>query len=579
MLFSCLIDADFLDTEQFMDPKQNKIRNQKQNNFSELRDKLEQYISTLKQDSDINVARSKFLKQCQNHGKNADNGFYSLFLPTGGGKTLSSMMWALENAINKKKDRIIYVIPYTSIISQTAKIFKAIFGNENVLEHHSDLDIEDEEKFNRNKLLSENWNIPIIVTTNVQFFESLYSHKVGRCRKLHNICNAVVIFDEAQMFPASLLTPMLRATKCLNQSFGTQILFCTATLPIFDKELNIKTKKGRGFYQIPKIEPVVAYEENLFSPFDKVEYHICNNELTFIELSKELLEHDSFLCIVNTRKDAASLFQNLTELYKDNDLIHLSRQMCSDHISEKLDEIKSRLKEGKPTKVVATQLVEAGVDLDFPIVYRAFIGLDSIIQAGGRCNREGRLPKGHLYTFKLRDGSKLSGEFNFSQYATEDLLAQLKEEKWKVYDPQTVERYYLKFYSRIPDFDEQEIEKCLWTSDRCEDFRFDFEEASKKFRYIDDNKYKVIVPYKDFGLEIIRKIESGKKLTKRDFRKMKRLEVGISKMHLEELMGRGSVVLKKWGNAEIYLMTDKDSYNNNIGIQMENHWLQEEIVI
>ena len=242
LLFSCLVDADFLDTEAFMDEERKERRQEatcRYTSLEVLRDRLTKHMEGFSREGAINEARRAFLNQCRAHGRTCPKGYYSLFLPTGGGKTLSSMAWALETALKHDAQRIIYVIPYTSIITQTAGIFREIFGEEHVLEHHSDISFaggeasQEAERYERTRLLAENWDAPIIVTTNVQFFESLFSHKVSRNRKVHSIANSVVVFDEVQMFPTEFLSPMLRLLDDLKHLYGTQLLFCSATLPPF----------------------------------------------------------------------------------------------------------------------------------------------------------------------------------------------------------------------------------------------------------------------------------------------------------------------------------------------------------
>ena len=400
LLFSCLVDADFLDTEAFMDEERKEHRHEATRGYAALqvlRDRLTKHMERFSTEGKINEARRHFLDRCREHGRTCQKGYYSLFLPTGGGKTLSSMAWALETALKHEAKRIIYVIPYTSIITQTAGIFREIFGEENVLEHHSDISFSGDkasqgaERYERTRLLAENWDAPIIVTTNVQFFESLFSHKVSRSRKVHSIANSVVVFDEVQMFPTEFLHPMLRLLEDLRCIYHTQLLFCSATLPPFDKDHSSSFKKVNDFHQLSEaIQPIVPEDPELFKVFDQVIYHLEEKQYTTEELAEELSQHDSALCIVNSRRDASQLYHALLEAGKGaQDVIHLSRNMCSAHLKERIAEVRQRLKADIPTIVISTQLIEAGVDIDLPIVYRAMSGLDSIVQAGGRCIEKG----------------------------------------------------------------------------------------------------------------------------------------------------------------------------------------------
>lgn len=582
MLFSCLVDADFIDTEHFMSPGYEELRTHKYPSFETLRDCLRDYTNRFQQDTPINKVRSQFLQTCKSEGQKAENGVYSLFLPTGGGKTLSSMAWALENVVAHRKSRIIYVIPYTSIISQTAQTFREIFGASCVLEHHSDVDFmdENEEEQLRQKLATENWDAPIIVTTNVQFFESLYSNRVGRCRKLHNICNSVVVFDEVQTFPPSLENPIVSALESLTYSFGVTALLCTATLPIFDQEVGSDVVKDQRFFSFDEpVEPVVPYDKKLFSVFDKVDFHLDPLKTDTVGLAKELLKHDSFLCVVNSRKDALDLYETLLqESGSDDGLIHLSKRMCSLHIKERIAEIRRRLLAGSPTKVVSTQLIEAGVDLDFPVVYRALSGLDSIIQAAGRCNREGRLAqKGLLQVFDL-EGSKIKGELGFAQNATKEVVRRLNGS----FDPnnlETIKAYFASFYRRIHDFDQERVSEALQGDNRAERLKYDFETAANRFRYIKDNSVTVVVPYGEDGRRLCDKLQRGSYLNKEDYRLMAKLSVGLYDREVTGLKQCGLASDVVVGSDQIIVLCDPKSYDGRMGIKLTNPYTVEECCI
>lgn len=580
MLFSCLVDADFLDTERFMNKEKWQQRKQSYSSFRELQQQLETFLSSFPKDTPIKCARSAFQSQCKAHAKQASEGAYSLYLPTGGGKTLSSMAWAMEYAIQNNRDRIIYVIPYTSIITQTASTFKKVFGKENVLEHHSDIQIEEGEDLNKTKLLAENWDAPIVVTTNVQFFESLFSNRVSRCRKLHNICNSVVVFDEVQMFPIALHTPMLRMIEGLIRSFKVQVLFCSATIPLFDEELGNPNRNKQNYFALPrKIAPILDEEQNraLFNLFEKVDYHLQPIKENFTEMASRLRQHRSFLCIVNTRNDAILLYNAVRNNYTGDDLFLLSRRMCSLHIQQKLKVIEQRLREKKPVKLVATQLVEAGVDLDFPIVYRAAAGLDSIVQAGGRCNREGILKeKGKVFLFELTDGSKRGGS-DLAYGVAQDLLAT----KTKQSDPQKIEQelidqYYRSLFYQSDKFDKEEIAPLLWEEERIEELRFDFEIAAERFRYIKEkNQIPLLVPYGDLGKNLIEKVTKKKPLTQEEFRLIGQLKVGLYSNDLKDL----PIQTVEYGKLCLLVLTDPTRYSDEIGVEIQNQRVSEPLTI
>ena len=589
LLFSCLVDADFLDTEAFMDQERKGRRHEATCGYAPLetlRDRLTKHMEGFSTEGKINEARRAFLNQCREHGRTCPKGYYSLFLPTGGGKTLSSMAWALETALNHKAQRIIYVIPYTSIITQTAGIFREIFGEENVLEHHSDISFsrdeaaQEAERYERTRLLAENWDAPIIVTTNVQFFESLFSHKVSRSRKVHSIANSVVVFDEVQMFPTEFLHPMLRLLEDLRRIYGTQLLFCSATLPPFDKDHTSSFKKVNDFHQLSDaIQPIVPEDPELFKVFDRVIYHLEEKEYTTKELAEELSQHDSALCIVNSRRDSSQLYHALLEEGKGaQDVIHLSRNMCSAHLKERIAEVRQRLKADIPTIVISTQLIEAGVDIDLPIVYRAMSGLDSIVQAGGRCNREGKRPAaGEVHVFSLSDGGKALGAIAQGQNATRFLLDNLEKQTYTSIPLELIEAYYNRYYASIGSFDAKRIAECLYDEEEAKCWRFDFERASKDFQLIDNVDHDLFVPFGK-GKELIESLQKhALYLNHRTMRELQQYHVSISKWRYEELEKAHllSEVVVDRDTRQTILVLEPQGYDEALGISSTNPLLDE----
>nr|WP_311466573.1 CRISPR-associated helicase Cas3' [uncultured Porphyromonas sp.] len=589
LLFSCLVDADFLDTEAFMDEERKGRRQEATNGYAPLevlRDRLTKHMEGFSTEGKINETRRAFLNQCRAHGRTCPKGYYSLFLPTGGGKTLSSMAWALETALNHKAQRIIYVIPYTSIITQTAGIFREIFGEANVLEHHSDISFsggettQEAERYERTRLLAENWDAPIIVTTNVQFFESLFSHKVSRSRKVHSIANSVVVFDEVQMFPTEFLHPMLRLLEDLKGIYGTQLLFCSATLPPFDRDHSSTFKKVNDFHQLSEdIQPIVPEDPELFKIFDRVVYHLEEKEYTTKELAEELAQHDSALCIVNSRRDASQLYLALLEEGKEaQDIIHLSRNMCSAHLKERIAEVRQRLKAGIPTLVISTQLIEAGVDIDLPIVYRAMSGLDSIVQAGGRCNREGKRPApGEVYVFSLSDGGKAFGTIAQGQNATRFLLDNDKEHTRPSMPLELIEAYYNRYYASIESFDTKNIAESLYDEDEAKRWRFDFQQASEDFQLIDNVDRDLFVPY-GRGKELLEGLQKhALYLNHRTLRELQQYHVAISKWRYEELEKArllSEVVVDRETGKSILVLAPQ-GYDEALGVCTTNPLLDE----
>lgn len=589
LLFSCLVDADFLDTEAFMDEERKERRQEATNGYASLkvlRDRLTKHMEGFSTEGKINQARRLFLNQCRAHGRTCPKGYYSLFLPTGGGKTLSSMAWALETALKHEAKRIIYVIPYTSIITQTAGIFREIFGEENVLEHHSDITFsggeasQEAERYERTRLLAENWDAPIIVTTNVQFFESLFSHKVSRSRKVHSIANSVVVFDEVQMFPTEFLHPMLRLLEDLRRIYGTQLLFCSATLPPFDKDHTSSFKKVNDFHQLSDaIQPIVPEDPELFKVFDRVIYHLEEKEYTTKELAEELSQHDSALCIVNSRRDASQLYHALLEEGKGaQDVIHLSRNMCSAHLKERIAEVRQRLKAKIPTIVISTQLIEAGVDIDLPIVYRAMSGLDSIVQAGGRCNREGKRPApGEVYVFFLSDGGKALGAIARGQNATRFLLDNDKEHTRSSMPLELIEAYYDRYYASIESFDTKDIVESLYDEEEAKRWQFDFEKASIKFKLIEEVNCDLFVPY-GRGKELLEGLEKHTLyLNHRTLRELQQYHVSVHNKKYEELEEArllSEVVVERETGKSILVLAPQ-GYDEALGVCTTNPLLDE----
>lgn len=396
MLFSALVDADFLDTERYMDPERFAQRNQWPT-LQELAPLFETHMRGLAarvQPTPVNTLRADILAQCRAKATLAP-GLFSLTVPTGGGKTLSGMAFALEHARTHGKRRVIHVIPYTSIIEQTADIFRTIFGD-TIIEHHSNAESEPSRENGASRLACENWDAPIVVTTNVQFFESLFAARTSRCRKLHNLVDSVVILDEAQLLPPEFLQPILDVLNLLTRHYGVSVVLSTATQPALSTREYFDARQNlRG---LDNVREIIDDPDALYAALERVEVRLpadWHTPTDWPTLAAELAGHDSVLAIVNTRKDARALWEQMPQ-----GTLHLSALMCGAHRSQVISDIKTRLKNSVPTRVVSTQLVEAGVDVDFPVVYRAVAGLDSIAQAAGRCNREGRLAeKGEVVVF------------------------------------------------------------------------------------------------------------------------------------------------------------------------------------
>ena len=508
MLYSCLVDADFLDTEAFMNPEEHRKRAAFVK-VTELKNALDRHMAKMAADwpkTAVNEIRQEILAACR-IAATEPCGLFSLTVPTGGGKTLSGMTFALDHAVKHGKSRIIYVIPYTSIIEQTAKTLADIFGPENVIEHHSNLDPDKETQ--RSRLAAENWDAPIIVTTNVQFFESLYAAKSSRCRKLHNIVNSVAILDEAQLLPPELLTPCVDALNLLTRQYGVTLLLATATQPA-----------------LPNLDPpqeIVHDPAALYEKMRRTQIHFPNDFQTstdWISLANQLQEHEQVLCIVNTRRDCYDLFKLMPE-----GTIHLSALMCGAHRSEVIAAIKQRLKDNKPIRVISTQLVEAGVDIDFPVVYRALAGLDSIAQAAGRCNREGKLfmkgQIGQVHVFvppkRAPRGLLLKGE-----NTTRELCSFTD---FDIQQPDAFTRYFSLFYSKVNDTGSRFHDWLV--KDVNPEVAIHFRTAAQDFHLIDDQAQRpVFVRFRNNDSLLSQLRAVGPKRT--IMRKLQRFTVNLS---------------------------------------------------
>lgn len=529
MLFSCLVDADFLDTEAFMNPGKVALRGC-QPGLALLSEQFDAYMNRFMsgdgaQLTPVNRVRTEVLAQCRSAARQ-DPGVFSLTVPTGGGKTLSSMAFALEHGIAHQKERIIYVIPYTSIIEQTAATFRGIFGDY-VIEHHSNLDPDQQDR--KSRLAAENWDARIIVTTNVQFFESLFAARTSRCRKLHNIVNSIVVLDEAQLLPLEFLQPILDVMNMLTAHYRVTFVLSTATQPALQTwRDSFGAKRIRGLKQVREI---IDDPDSLYEALERVNVALpadLQKPRQWKEIAEEISQHDSVLAIVNTRNDARELHALLPDGTR-----HLSALMCGKHRSEVIEDITTKLSLGEAVRVVSTQLVEAGVDIDFPVVYRALAGLDSIAQAAGRCNREGKLPgKGRVVVFVPPKQAPLG----HLRQAAQITISLLNGNMGNPLQRSLLEQYFRRFYAGVPSLDKQEIGQLLMPQGAgADDLQVQFRTAAQKFKLIDESGYRpVLVRYNDEARALLGKL-------KKDgpdrwlMRKLQRYAVNIPEFQFGEL--------------------------------------------
>lgn len=545
MLYSCLVDADFLDTEAFMDPARSDWR-KGYPPLEELYENLQAHLDHLTLSAaptPINIRRTAILKQCLS-AADLPPGLFSLTVPTGGGKTLSSLAFALKHARRFGKKRVIYVIPYTSIIEQNADVFRDILGVDAVLEHHSNFEPKDED--HRSRLSAENWDAPLIVTTNVQFFESLFACRSSRCRKIHRIADSVVILDEAQMLPVPLLKPSLEVLRELALNYRTTIVLCTATQPALSKSETFK----EGLEGVREIIPDPAA---LYETFKRVDTTKLPS-LTDDDLAERLNEYGQVLCIVNTRKHAREIYERLSDKERP---FHLSALMCPAHRTEVLDRIRVALANGESCRVISTQLVEAGVDIDFPVVFRSIAGVDSIAQAAGRCNREGKLSEnGKVFVF-TPDAGLPPGYFRQTAETTEAVLRHHL-------DPlslSAVHDYFRQLYwLKGAALDQHQILTDLSEGAKAGDFPF--RGVAEKFKIIEDGMVPIIIPWNDKAEQIVDELRYSI-FPASPARKAQRFTIQVYPHVLYSLLTAGSVERL---HEQYNVLINRDLYREDLGL-------------
>ena len=574
LMFSCLVDADFLDTEAHFD----SAKNERRQGFPVLVAMLEAFDTFMANKaatatpSAVNTLRADILRQCRGKA-DLPPGFFSLTVPTGGGKTLSSLAFALRHAQQAPSGvvrRIVYAIPYTSIIEQTADQFRQAFAalsDEVLIEHHSQAESDDTNETGRSRLACENWDAPLIVTTNVQLFESMFAAKTSRCRKLHRMVNSVIVLDEAQQLPPEFLQPILDTLKLLVKHYGVTVVFCTATQPALTKTEYFDASKGLD--GIDGVREIIDDPDALYRQLDRVRVELpadWNTPTPWAELASSVAQDDCVLAIVNTRKAARELYCLLPD-----GTLHLSALMCGAHRSDEIKRIKQRLEAKRdgtdlaPLRVVATNLVEAGVDLDFPVVFRALAGLDSIAQAAGRCNREGRLTdKGRVVVFvppeKPPKGLPAQGAA-----VCKSLLHDRPENPL---DRPLFERYFKHLYYEC-DLDAKGIRKLL-EADR--ELAVNFRTAAELFQLIDDRDGAlVVVRYEerrdDIEKWLLTLASNGPERWL--MRKLQRLTVSIPQRDANRMLAQGSLALSIVPG--LYVQTDAAGlYHPALGLQTDD---------
>lgn len=547
MLYSCLVDADYIDTETFMNGDAGRGNYEP---LSALCDKLTAYISKWNNPTrKIDILRQKILNSCIEKAS-APRGIFSLTVPTGGGKTVASMAFALNHAAANSMKRIIYAIPYTSIIEQNAKVFRDILGQENVVEHHSQVSYElsenaDELEY-RSALATENWDAPVIVTTAVQFFESLYANRSSKCRKLHNIANSVIIFDEAQMIPSNNLRPCVAAIAELVRAYNATAVLCTATQPAIDEMLLEYSKKESVVELCPDVDGM--FEKFRRTSFEK------EGRLTTDELVSRLESQQQVLCIVNTRKFAQEVYEALPSEGR----FHLSTLMCPVHRKQKLDEIRERLKSGKTCRVVSTSLIEAGVDVDFPRVFREMAGLDSILQAAGRCNREGKRSAESSIVTVFESENKVNKLIAVNRDAAEETVRDWTQPN----TTSTIERYFKAYRDFLRNDDKSGV---ITASEKgISGCGLPFEWIAKEFKLIDQNTFAVYIPIGE-GKELVSRLREGER-SRGLYRRAGMYSVSVYQNQFDSLINAGAA--EPFGEDAAFL-TDCSLYSDEKGLSTD----------
>ncbi len=560
MLYSCLVDADYLDTERFMTPESYAQRGGKPT-LEQLLPRLEKALDTISANSKpskVNSIRREVQQLCREKA-NMPQGFYSLSVPTGGGKTLSSLLWAMRHAVTHGQRRIVIAIPYTSIIVQTAAVLRSIFnadGEDNVLEHHSAMEQEEksdnsDDRTSGAQLATENWDYPIVVTTNVQLFESMYANRPSRCRKLHNLANSVIILDEVQSLPTDFLQPIVDGLQAYVGLFGASVLFTTASMPALKRNDQFKLKG------IEEITEIMRPDMRLHERLKRVELHIDDDtRLTPQQVAEQMCKYPRVLCIVNTRGRAREVFEQLPD---EGLRFHLSKNMTNHDIALTLKRIKEALKEETQpiVRVVATQLVEAGVDIDFPVVMREQAGLDSVLQAAGRCNREGREDVGQTVVFAMEGGLPRG-------FMTQCNNARLNMRPMgDLQSPEAMHEYFTQLFCRVDDFDKPD------TLHRLNKGELNFESVADDFHLIEDADSATIIIPTDKNRD--------------DMATLRQLGVNYAIIHrLQRDMvttnnnGKDVTTLKEAGALtevadRLYLLDDESQYDSYMGLHADNH--------
>lgn len=569
MLFSCLIDADRTRTEEFCDPDLSLQRSSLgaghgRPSLAALKDKLDASLLKMQKGApptEVNRQRAIVLKHCRD-AASLEPGFFSLNVPTGGGKTLSSLAFALDHALTYGLKRVVMAIPFTSIIEQTADVYRSALwplADAGLVEHHTNLQPKHDTR--SNQFGTENWDAPLVVTTNVQLFESLFAYRTTPCRKLHNLAQSVIVLDEAQTIPIELLRPALAALRELVLNYGCSIVLCTATQPALEHRADFELG-------LEAVRPIIPDMAPLFHALRRVEVRTLG-KVPSGDLALLLAAKEAALCIVNTRKQASRLYDQVVEISDAGDCFHLSTWMCGEHRRAVLKTIRERLLARRACRVVSTQLVEAGVDLDFPVVYRAEAGFDAIAQAAGRCNREGLLALGFTYIFEAEEKPP-AGLLRAAADAGRELLPRYPDPL----APEAIEAYFrLLYWTQKSNWDKHKVMEKM-TFDRARRRALlQFREVARAFRMIRDDQLPILVPYDAKAVMLWDKLMCGS-VSFLPQRELQPYLVSVRKEAVQQMRDRGFV---KEHESGVWLLLNSSLYSEKKGLDPASSRLDESL--
>lgn len=585
MLFSCLVDADFLDTEAHFEG--NNHGKQYRPNGSCL--DAEKALAAL----DTHMARLRASTHAQADVRNAREalwtsvinasqlppGLFSLTAPTGSGKTFAMLRFALEHAVRHQKKRIVLAVPFLTVIEQTACEYRKVFSDfpeTFLLEHHSLAGLgpevwrgdaeENQEKpgERQRRLLAQNWDAPIVLTTNVQLLESLFSNRPSGCRKLHNLMDSVILFDEAQSLPQHLAVPTLAALSHLSAAYRSTVVFATATQPAFDAlDAVVKKDAINGW----KPREAVPDHPAMFKALErvKVRWPERDSKRTWADLADEVRGVNQALVVVNLKRHALAL---LEALGGTDSLFHLSTNLCAEHRRAVMEKVRAQLVTGRPCRLVSTQCVEAGVDVDFPIVFRAMAPLESIAQAAGRCNREGRLNEqgrlGEMVVFEPDEEGGWRKRFpTFSYYQAAQVTQTLLNlhGNLNINDPETFRAYYHRLYDlNDPASQNANLTRAIQA--------LDFPEIAKAYRIIEQNAIQVLVPWKGRKTEFddLRREADNAGISVRWMRRAQGLAVSVYRTNMGPPTWAIPAKLRRGGSSEEWFILEGDFYDDTLGL-------------